>query len=358
MVAFLLSAGRLIPVVYQGMAHHRSLRTEHDSLQWSTLKDMFLSRTHSRGVTGQEYVWPEFGNYVGPILFGLAVLGVALGAVEHFWLVFALAWAFVFMLGHAGEWAPWHVLKMHVYPFKDMRVPSRFNVPVGMLLSACAGIGVDKVPRVFSRWCTRQSAVSAVRTGVMAFGLVGVGDMIAAGYPAIEDSYVGAPIDEHVKASDHLYLEGPNLAGFVDQPRQNRGRFECWDEWGFERDAPLWKGDVPQAKGKDNDVAASNVTRTQSSFTLDVDARKPGRVLLNTSYDMAWRTSAGKVVDASEQLGVDVPAGKLHLRVWYWPRGLTGGLVLTSLGVAGTLAFFLWDARRRRRSLDTPGAHW
>ena len=49
------------------------------------------------------------------------------------------------MLGHAGKYAPWSILKEHVYPFKQMRVPSRFNAEITMFLAAFGALGIDRV---------------------------------------------------------------------------------------------------------------------------------------------------------------------------------------------------------------------
>ena len=355
-VAFLLSAGRAIPVVYQMLSHKRQLGVETDALQWNTIRDIVLARNHSRGVVGQTYTWPEYGNYIGPLIFTLVVFGVVLGSLEFPWLLVAGVWTFLFMLGHSGKYAPWHLLKENVYPFTNMRVPSRFTVPVGMFLAAFAGIGVDRVGRLAFRISRRINIARAVRTAAFGLGLIGVGDLCVSTAIWIADSYYGAPIKKDVVVSPKLYLDGPGLAGFVDQPRQNRGRAECWDEWGWEREAALWAGDVPQAKPLDKKLAiVTDVTRTQNTFTADVEASKPTRVLFNSTYDLGWRTSVGEVVDNNELLGVDVPAGHWMVYVRYWPRGLTVGIVITWVGIFGVSAFFVIPgvrARRRRRKLD------
>ena len=347
--AFLLSAARLIPVIYQSSAHKRGLPVETDALDWTTLKDMFLARTHTREIPGHTYLWPEFGNYVGPLLLGLALIGLLTGAPSHVWVLVTLVWVFGFMLGHAGRWAPWHLLNAHVFPFKDMRVPSRFTTPVGLFLALFAGVGVDRIERM-TLFVTRQRRVAnAAHLAALGIGLVGVGDLCTAGYHWIADSYNGPPLKRTSPAA-HLYLEGPRLASFVDQPRQNRGRFECWEEWGWERGAPLWPGDVPQARATDPTTGAvTGVSRTTNTFTADIVASAPTRVRFNTSFDLAWRTSVGNVVEDDRVLGVDFPAGSHHVVVKYWPRGLTAGFILSGAGVLSVTAYFVVPGVKRRR---------
>src|ERR1700722_12178999 len=90
-VGFFLMAGRLIPVVYQGMAHKRNLGPESDSLDFRTVLDMFLLKTHDHDFPGH-YTWPEYGNYVGPILFTLCVIGVLSCGTRYLWLLVVFAW--------------------------------------------------------------------------------------------------------------------------------------------------------------------------------------------------------------------------------------------------------------------------
>ena len=352
LVGLTLSASRLLPVLDQLRSHKRDLGAEFDALQWSTLKEMFLARTHSRAVPGQQYVWPEFASYVGPFVLALAFLGLCVSGVENLWLVALFAFSFSLMLGHAGKYAPWSILKEHVYPFKQMRVPSRFNAEITMFLAAFGALGIDRVSEQVRRTFRSIQLRDAVRMALVAVAFVGVGDMIAVGLDWGSTCFTNGPANESVIRSPHLYVASSGLAQFIDQPTQGLARTECWEEWAFHREAPLWKGDVPQAHAA-NEASAKveNVVRTQSSFTFDVTAEHPTRILLNSAYDHGWRASVGDVAAFDEDLlAVDVPAGANHVVVKYWPHGLTAGMVLAALSAAGIVAFFVWDGRKRRRA--------
>jgi hypothetical protein len=352
-VGFLLGASRFLPVLDQMKHHTRSLNVEHDALQWETLKSMFLDRIHSRRVQGQEYVWPEFGAYVGPFVLALAFLGVALTGIENAWLLWLLVWAFLLMLGHVAPYAPWAILKGHIFPFKEMRVPSRFSASVCVFVAAFAGLAVDRLTRLARRWSGSARVTDAVRIALVAIGFCGVGDILNAGFIWQERNGFGDPPENaNVAASPHFYLDGPGLAEFIDQPRQNRGRTACWEEWAFESGAPLWVGDVPQAKPADDASTVTSVSRTQNTFTIDVDARRPARVWLNSAYDRGWRASVGEVVREGKLLAVDVPAGNHHVIVRYWPHGLTLGFVMTGGTLAWIVYYFVADGRRRRARRD------
>jgi hypothetical protein len=348
-VGFLLGATRFLPVIDQLRSHTRPLAIETDALQWSTLKDMFLARNHPRRVLGQEYVWSsEYGAYLGPFVLVLALLGLLLGGVENLWLVVLLVWAFLLMLGHEGKFAPWHILKSYVFPFKQMRVPSRFDGSVTLFLAVFAALAVDRCVAETRRWFRSDRAAEAVRVGLLVVGFCGVGDIMNTGFIWPEVNGFNRPAaDESVQVSPRLYVDGPGIADFIDQPHQNRARSACWEEWAFERDGPLWTGDVPQARPADEGATVAAVKRTQNTFTMDVDASRPSRILLNSAFDRGWRASVGTADREGKLLAVDVPAGHHHVVVRYWPHGLTLGFVLTGTGIAGVIAFFVYDRRRR-----------
>jgi hypothetical protein len=347
-VALCLSASRLLPVIDQLRSHKRPLGDETDSLQWQTLVDMFLARTHGRGVPGQQYVWPEFAAYVGPFVLGLGIVGLLTGGLENVWLAALLAFSFSLMMGHAGRFAPWHILKDHVYPFKQMRVPSRFNAEVTMFIAIFASIAVDRTVERVRRLTRSVRAADGTRMALLVLAFVGVGDIITVGIDWTQTCFTNAPLEEHVAVSPRLYVGSPGmLAPFIDQPQQGLARQECWEEWAFHRDAPLWTGDVPQARAANPALAeVTGAFRTQNTFSFDVAAQAPSRILLDGAYDHGWRASVGEVTsEGDDLLAVDVPAGTSHVVVKYWPHGLTTGLWLSALAALGIVAFFVRRAQ-------------
>ncbi len=358
LVFFTLSACRTLPVIDQLHAHPtRTLVPETDALQWTTLQEMFLARTHSRGVAGQQYVWPEYDAYVGPFVLALAFVGLVAGGASRAWVVALLLYAFAMMLGHAGRLAPWSIVKAHVYPFTQMRVPSRFNAEVTLFVAALAAIGLDRVSASAKKKFRNVRVHESMRVVAFVLAFIAVGDMIAVGIQWVGTCFTGAPSDPHLVVSPRLYVAQAGIGQFIDQPRQGLARQQCWEEWAFHTDAPVWVGDVPQARALDASVATvSGVSRTQNTFTFDVEASAPTRILMNGGYDAGWGASVGTaVLHDNGLLGVDVPAGSHHVKVKYWPAKLTLGLWLSGLSLIGIVVFFVMDARRRRRgAVPTP----
>jgi hypothetical protein len=344
-VAFTLAACRFLPVIDQLRHHNRDLAPENDFIRWQTLVDMFLARNHPFRFSTQTYHWNEYATYLGPILLLFGVLGVLASGKELRWLVVLLVWSFVLMLGHWGPYSPWHILKSYVFPFKEMRVPSRFRAETSMFLAAFAGVALDRFPRLLRKGSLRGSG--HLRAAMVALALIGVGDILSVGASFIDEYGFHEAPEAHPSPSARLYYGGRGLAGFIDEPQQNRGRLQCWDEWAFGPGGFAWEGDVPQAKAMTEAAKVLSVRRTQNTFTLEVDANEPARILLNSTYDRGFRTDVGEIVEVKMQLALDVPPGRHTIHVRYWPHGLTAGFILSALSMIGTAAFFVLDHRRR-----------
>jgi hypothetical protein len=354
LVAFTVGAARLLPVLDQLLHHKRALAPEHDFIDWQLLKDMYLDRAHALRF-GHEYVWGEYISYTGPIILALAAAGLVLGLTDKKWMLVVGLAVLVLMLGHFAPWAPWTFLKAHVPPFVSMRVPARFRLLFILFIACWTALAIDRLPRAIEQLAGAGPLARTARVVVAAIALFATGSVAGHAVDVINSQWDGPPPTSPAP-STRLHLGGANLAQFIDQPRQNRGRLDCWEEWAPFAGAPLWTGDVPQAKAATADATVFSVDRTQNSFVVDVDAREPTTLLFNTSFARGWRSDVGTPREQARQLVVDVPAGHHRLRVWYWPIGLTLGLILTALGLTVALAGLLRISPRRRwRTGPAPG---
>jgi hypothetical protein len=357
-----VGAARALPVVDQLRRHKRALAPEAESLSWSAIYDMFLSQTHDLHGwnVGFDWVWGEYIAYLGPLLVGLAFFGLVFTRRRELGLAALGLLVFLLMCGHFAPWAPWHVLRGHVFPYKSMRVPSRFRLVLMAFIATWIGIAVDRAPALARRLGLRLGA--AARSAMVALALLGAGEAIGYASMIVAPRFTGPPVSK-APPSARLFLDDATLAPFVERPLQNRGPTVCIDpwrdnEWYFSDGAALWSGDVPQARADGPGAQVSNVVRTPNTFRFDADVTERGRVLLNVPYEVGWRTSVGSTVDHDKVLEVVLPAGHQHVRVWYWPVGLTAGLWTTAVALALVIAYFadgVLDLRRRVRRLRQSG---
>ncbi len=339
----LVGASRLLPLMEQFGAHKRVMHPDTDHLlRWNTLYSMYTLRAPEwyLRLPGQQYVWGEYIAYIGFAGVFLVLLGILAAGTEFLWAHAVAFFLFAIMLGHFASWAPWTVLHEHVFPFKVMRVPARFRLLLAMFFAAYAALAVDKLPRKIGAWFGKPRLAHSLRVGLIAIGLLGAGDAMGLGLEIVGSRFKGAP-PQAVKPSTRFYYGGPGLAAdSIDQPRQNRSYLGCRAEFYFHEQAALWEGDVPQAKATDTNVIVEVANRTHNTFTIDVDAKAPGRILLNSAYDQGWNSDVGSVVLDHDLLAIDVPEGKHRLHVKYWPKKLTLGFTLSAIGLLGCLLFF------------------
>lgn len=344
-VSIALSAARLFPLIDELREHKRPIDVDTDSL-WhlKSLVDMYTMRTPNwrAHMPDQVYVFGEYITYIGWLGVALAVFGLAASVTEYAWLFVLSVLTFGFMLGHFSSWAPYTYLQEHILPFKSMRVPSRYRLLLLVNLCLYMGLAVDRIPRLFKGILAKPA-----RVAVIGIAFIAVGDCVGLGQEILTFRFNGAPETKQVR-SPRFFYGGPGLApDFIDEPRQNRAWLGCRHyTWAFEAEAPVWAGDVPQARAKDEAATVKTVTRTHNTFTVEVEAAQPARILLNSAYDRGWTVDHGTVVENENKLlAVDVPAGTTTLHVRYWPRYLTLGIVINALAIVAVVVFFI---RRKR----------
>lgn len=349
-----LAAARLLPLMEQFRAHKRP--NPHPDVDTITLKNLwamltFRSLEWSSHLPGQQYVLNEYVSYIGYVGVGLVVIGAALAVRRAPWVLALSLLILIVMLGHFAKWSPWSLLNHHVFPFQSMRVPSRFRLILAAPGALLLAIAVEEGPRLLFRITGASKIATFARPFLLAMAFLAIGDAVAFGVSKVQMHFVGAA-PAKLPASEHFYYGGPGLAhDFIDVAPQNRGWLGCRGyEWVFHGNAPLWQGDVPQARAKTDGLQITNVRRTHNTFTIDVQAAEAGRVLLNSAYDVGWQTSVGTVAEDSDLLAIDVPPGTHHIKVRYWPSKLTLGFSLAGLATFAIAAFFVMDARRRRRT--------
>lgn len=340
----LLAAPRLLPIAKQFSGHVRpNPYPDVDGItNMGNVKSMFLMRQTqwSLHLPGQQYVWNEYIAYLGIAGFLIAIVGMCIAATRRRWLVVLTLLTFVLMLGHFANWAPWHILQTRVFPFTSMRVASRFRFFMTAFAALFVAIAIDELPPLVGRFAGPSRAKIA-RVAVIGLAFLSAGDVMGFGYDMLTARFGWAPPVE-VEASPRFYYGGPGLTPvFTDQPRQNRAWTGCRAvSWAFYENAPVWTGDVPQARAADANATVANVHRTPNRFSFETDVKAPtARIRLNSAYGDGWRTNVGTVVNDGDLLAVDVPEGHHVVRLRYWPNYLTLGLWMAFAGIVGIAAY-------------------
>lgn len=348
-----VGAVRFFPVIDQLRSHKRPIPSDFDHMTSSSLLDAFVNGyyPHLHRLPNHAYVWGEYAAYTGWVLLAIAVVGIVLAWRRHLWLGALLALAIALMVGYQGPLSPWGILNKYVYPLKEMRVPSRFNAQASFILLAYVALALDRIGDNIKTVLDRLSsfrvpnaAVPVAQGLIPMLALVGAGDVLGHGINLAHEYPTGGPATPTTPRSLRIFYGGRDSAAFVDQPQQNRGRVACYEPWAPYEGAPVWEGDVPQARAMGDGIIVSNVTRTQNTFDFEMQSDGAARALVNSTFDPNWRSNIGRPFENNKQLAIEVPAGVHNVHLFYRPRYLPLGAVVTALSLGATI----WGFRRKK----------
>ena len=353
-VAFAVAASRLLPLIDQMTQHRRIMPPDTDHmLRAKLLFATFFSRgprdPGGQSFPSMQYGFDEYVIYFGPLGVLASLIGMLVAWKRHRWTLFVAGALAVFALGNFAAWAPWTLLQRHVFPFTAMRVSSRFILLLAVFLCVWMALAVEHVSAWVATRSSRPSWPRIAQWVVSAIALGAVLDTMTWGRKVVGMRFNGEPVHA-VTPSERFYYAIDDLdPDWISHPRQNRAWVYCRGfSFAFHQDAPIWTGDTPQAVAASEGVTVTNVKRTHNTFTFEVDATQRARVRLNSGHDRGWQSSHGEVVEDSQLLALWVEPGHHSVRMRYWPRTLTCGIVLSIVGLLGASTFL---ARGRLRSL-------
>jgi hypothetical protein len=341
----LLGAIRLLPIIDELWRNPRVMPSK-DGVSFAEVLEMLTARDHEWRYQGHQFVWPEYGSYVGWGILGLGVLGLCRLADPRVRRVGAGLLLFMgLMMGEHGDFSPWSVV--HRLPIYDsLRVPSRFAVFFTLYLALLAGHALDLVRAVLAR-VQRPAWLRRALPLVPYLALLGIGIDLAIVHGPILNRWRDPPIVTSFVSSRH-YLSAQHAYGryYASFPRMNLGSRGCYEAMNFTPATGLWTGDRPQARIVHGLGEVLAWGRTTSRVWADVKLEGAGRVLFNQNYAPGWQSSNGAVISDNGRLAVEVQGGTRRIALVYRPRTLVPGVCLSLLGALLALAL-VWRLPRK-----------
>jgi|GEM_PF-1972236 len=320
-----------------------------DSLNLSRVLSMFIGRQMGRQCEGCVYVWPEYINYVGPVV--LAVFLGSLGRLADLrWrrAYVVAACATLLLIGDHGPWAP-YVLLHNMPPYDSLRVPGRWAIVVVLQMALLFGAFLDAAPRWLQQRARLQPSRALVLVGTL-LGAVAL-DM------ALQNGKLWSPgfqeVPPAVNPEPFHQVRGNATTAFLDV-RRNVGNVDCYENVQIPTSKALWVGKTEQVR-VDGAGDARLVAFSPNAWTVEANLPGPGVVLLNQNHHRLWRVvdGPGTVVNRNGLLAVELPAGASRVTVRYAPTAFWL-LLLLSLAGWGAGVTWLWRTRRAWFVLD-PG---
>jgi hypothetical protein len=361
-LAALMGAFRLWPIMAT-MADYPRPTAERDVLSFAEVCAMLTSFAHDYKLPGHEYVWAEYGSFIGWSGFLMALVGLVYAGQKHRWLIVSALFFLGVTMGHFSNYSPWALL--HKLPvFGSLRVPSRFVVMLVFFLALAAGLALDRWARhILNSDHSPDAPVSPWRRHilnhipkVLAFlVLVGVTAHIQSGHDKVTNRWVGAPLPAfETKPAVDYHVTGERYDGFAGFPAKNISHRGCYTGMTYAAAPGLWTGHRPQARVPSGTL--KEISRTANTITLGVDLRAPGDVVINQTWAKDWiLDSDGLPPDTTliqNPQGLmsvrGLPAGQHTLRLAYAPSQFWPSAALSLLGLCAALAVVFF-----RKSLST-----
>lgn len=340
----LLGAIRLLPIIDELARNPRTMPST-DGVSFGEVLEMLTAREHEWRYAGHQFVWPEYGTYVGWGILGLGALGLIAARRSPWRSVGAGFFLFLgLMMGQHGVASPWSLV--HRLPIYDsLRVPSRFAVFFTLYLALLAGRALDEIATRLARssgWRGR------VQKALPYLAITGIAvDLVVVHGPIINRWTDPEIVTNFVSPRHYLSASRPYGRYYASFPRMNLGSKDCYEAMNFTPSRDLWTGDQPQARVIDGSGSVLGWGRTTTRVWADVRLEREGRIVFNQNFAPGWRSASGNVVSDAGRLAVDLPVGTHHVELVYRPRTLVPGALLSSLG----LLLALGVALRRPRAL-------
>lgn len=341
----LLSAIRLVPVVVELQRNPRNTAGD-DSVTIFEIIEMLTARSHEWRYGSHEYVWPEYGTYVGWGVVILAGIGILLAwRTQRKHLVFGLLVFGGLVAGDHGPYSLWSLLHK-LPPYDSLRVCSRFAVFLSFYLALLAGLSHEYL---HSRWDSLRLVQSVPRVRKAAAWLVVLAltiDIFIVNLP-INNRWKRAPIADSKTPYEKYHLTNQLSYGrwYASFPSLNVGTPLCYGGMNVKVAKGLWLGRRPQARITGTSGIVHDWGRTTSTAFAEVTLHGDGRVIFNQNWAPGWQTSVGRISKDRGRLTVDLPKGRHRISLEYFPSTIPIAVGISLLGIIAAIAVFLWINR-------------
>ncbi|MQY69344.1 MAG: DUF2079 domain-containing protein, partial [Firmicutes bacterium] len=286
--------------------------------------------------------WEEYGCYIGWLPILLAVLGLATWKRKRALLGILLIFFIFLYLGHLSPINLWALLHRITF-FRWLRLPSRCSYIISFLLALSAGYGLTKLEYYFRFW--RLKTVLRIGLPVLILIFVFI-DLTIISRPLLTSITPLQPVEagefvqrarpiwipyQKMELGSHLYMkylqnQGEIATDFTDiYPARSA----------IPQESSLYRGEWYLAH-----PANRNYCRlkrfTPNAVQLEVSTGSPNMVVLNQNYFSGWRVKGfpeARTIFYKGKVGIPVPPGQHHLKVYFLPRTFIWGLSLTLLAI-------------------------
>ena len=341
-----LAAYKFLPVADFSSANARPSAMLQATMPWDLVR-MLLDRESRYGVLGDHaFTWPEYGSYIGYIMFAFVIVGVASGwARRHKHETFMLVVVTAIACGNVDWYWPYPLLrKLPLY--SQLRVPTRYFVFSALYLSMFGALGL-------SRWQRRLALHEGDRArfaNVAAMVIVFAAGAEVISFSAIEmaRAYNVEPVEQSREPFHARIVHNPQTEAYAG-PTQNFTILNCYEEGANPQSPNLWAGRVEQVRTEPGSGSARLAWWSTNVLIVEASLSRTAVVRINQNHDAHWRADGHEVIDTGGLLSVRLPEGEHRVVLRYEPRPFWIGLALTILTVLVLVGWAIGARLRRAR---------
>jgi hypothetical protein len=307
-------------------------------VMWHDLPQIFFSRSQEKIALHNRF-FIEFGTYTSPAFVMLMLAGIILMRTRVLpWI--AIGWFLVLAIRGDNCLIPVFSWLRELPLLSDIRLSSRFLIPLSFCGAIVAGYGADELIGRFGSWGFWFSATLLV---------LGTIDSLLVGTPYLVHAYDRTP---------HQIAYSPTFRQFADGDvfdqtvvaQANMGFVHCYDytEWKTRVVAynePHYLGE--QYMAGPGTVSLAMWSPNRLSYQVDAPARST--VVINQNYEPGWSLAQGQgsVISANGLLAVSVPAGRQSITLRYRGTAFELGALISILSLLIAVAL-AWSGCRRQ----------
>jgi hypothetical protein len=355
-LAILACGFRLLPIMHTLSSYPREGLVD-DFLTPSELLDMLVLRENAYYSTSHEYVWAEYGTFVGWGALALGTFGAALALRRHRALVLGAILFGLLTMGSFGPYAPWTLLQ-DAPVFGSLRVPSRWAVFFVFYLALLGGVTLDRARLALGRMRGLWRFLRKPLVFALAFIPLALAADIGYGNAKTIDRWRRAPLPRVVEDGTYHLRPWDEYRRYAAFPALDVSNPGCYSGMTYRAAPGLWTGEGEQVRFEGRSGVLESFSHTNNTIRARVSVPLGATAVFNQTWAEGWQSSTGTVSKNTRGLiTVALPPGTHDVVLRYRPTTLKPALACLLLAIWALLAVATiprtrpaWLTRRDARS--------
>ncbi len=308
-------------------------------VMWHDLPRILFSRSQEQLALHDRF-FIEFGTYTSPAFVILALAGLVMFRLRVLpWIV--IGWFLILCVRGDNCLIPIFSWMKKLPLLSDMRLSSRFLIPLSFCIAIVAGLGADELIKRFG---------TAGFWIVVVLLLAGTGDSLMVGTPFLKHAFDRTPHYFPRSLKFREIADGDTFDQTV-VAQANMGFVHCYEY-------TKWNTNVigyneAGYRGEEYMLGAGTVRLSRWSpnrLSYEIDTPSPAMLVINQNYDPGWRVGSGSGILMQENglLAVAVPAGRQTIVLTYRGRAFVIGAIISLLTVLLACVIWWWSERTAR----------